>query len=83
MDGNNFYQVELLDQRDLSILRLEAENEELRQLNSELWSEIFNVNEELANLEANHEELEEKYLMMKKNLDKRLKKIEKRLKIER
>ena len=83
MDGNNFYQVELLDQRDLSILRLEAENEELRQLNSELWSEIFNVNEELANLEANHEELEEKYLMIKKNLDKRLKKIEKRLKIER
>ena len=82
MDGNNFYQVELLDQRDLSILRLEAENEELRQLNSELWSEIFNVNEELANLEANHEELEEKYLMMKKNLDKRLKKIEKRLKKE-
>ena len=83
MDGNNFYQVELLDQRDLSILRLEIENEELGQLNSELWSEIFKVNEELANLEANHEELEEKYLMMKKNLDKRLKKIEKRLKIER
>ena len=83
MDGNNFYQVELLDQRDLSILRLEIENEELGQLNSELWSEIFKVNEELANLEANHEELEEKYLMIKKNLDKRLKKIEKRLKIER
>ena len=82
MDGNNFYQVELLDQRDLSILRLEIENEELGQLNSELWSEIFKVNEELANLEANHEELEEKYLMIKKNLDKRLKKIEKRLKKE-
>ena len=80
MDGHNFYEIELLDQRELSILRVEAENEELRHLNAELWTELFHVNQELANFEADHEELEEKYLKMKNNIDKRLKKVEKRLK---
>ena len=80
MDGHNFYQIELLDPRELSILRVEAENEELRRLNAELWTEIFQVNQELANFEAEHEELEGKYLIMKNNIDKRLKKVEKRLK---
>ena len=80
MDGDNFYQIELLDQRELSILRIEAENEELRRLNAELWTELFQVNQELANFEAEHEELEGKYLIMKNNIDKRLKKVEKRLK---
>ena len=81
MDGHNFYEIELLDQRELSILRVEAENEDLRHLNAELWTELFQVNQELANFEADHEELEEKYLKMKNNIDKRLKKVEKRLKI--
>ena len=80
MDGHNFYQIELLDPRELSILRVEAENEELRRLNAELWTEIFQVNQELANFEAEHEDLEGKYLTMKNNIDKRLKKVEKRLK---
>ena len=80
MDGHNFYEIELLNQRELSILRVEAENEELRHLNAELWTELFQVNQELANFEADHEELEEKYLKMKNNIDKRLKKVEKRLK---
>ena len=80
MDGHNFYEIELLNQRELSILRVEAENEELRHLNAELWTELFQVNQELANFEADHEELEEKYLTMKNNIDKRLKKVEKRLK---
>ena len=80
MEGHNFYQIELLDQRELSILRVEAENEELRSLNAELWTELFRVNQELANFEAEHEELEGKYLVMKNNIDKRLKKVEKRLK---
>ena len=30
MDGQNFYEIELLNQRELSILRVEAENEELK-----------------------------------------------------
>ena len=80
MEGHNFYQIELLDQRELSILRVEAENEELRSLNAELWTELFRVNQELANFEAEHEELEGKYLIMKNNIDKRLKKVDKRLK---
>jgi len=80
MDGQNFYEIELLNQRELSILRVEAENEDLRRLNAELWTELFHVNQELANFEADHEELEEKYLKMKNNIDKRLKKVEKRLK---
>ena len=80
MDGHNFYQIELLDQRELSILRVEAENEELRRLNAELWTELLQVNQELANFEAEHEDLEGKYLTMKNNIDKRLKKIEKPLK---
>ena len=80
MDGHNFYQIELLDRRELSILRVEAENEELRRLNAELWTELFQVNQELTNFEAEHEELEGKYLIMKNNIDKRLKKVEKRLK---
>ena len=80
MEGHNFYQIELLDQRELSIVRVEAENEELRSLNAELWTELFQVNQELANFEAEHEELERKYLIMKNNIDKRLKKVEKRLK---
>ena len=80
MEGHNFYQIELLNQRELSILRVEAENEELRSLNAELWTELFRVNQELANFEAEHEELEGKYLVMKNNIDKRLKKVEKRLK---
>ena len=80
MDGHNLYQIELLNWRELSILRIEAENEELRRLNAELWTELFQVNQELANFEAEHEELEEKYLIMKNNIDKRLKKTEKRLK---
>ena len=58
MDGHNFYQIELLDQRELSILRVEAENEELRRLNAELWTELFQVNQELANFEVEHYELE-------------------------
>ena len=80
MDGHNLYQIELLNWRELSILRIEAENEELRRLNAELWTELFQVNQEFANFEAEHEELEEKYLIMKNNIDKRLKKVEKRLK---
>ena len=80
MDGHNFYQIELLDRRELSILRVEAENEELRRLNAELWTELFQVNQELTNFEAEHEELVGKYLIMKNNIDKRLKKVEKRLK---
>ena len=83
MDGNNLYQIEFLDQRDLALLRVEAENEELRRLNSELWSELFKVHEEFANFEAEHQELEEKCQILKNNLNKRLKKIEKRLKIEK
>ena len=80
MDGHNFYQIELLDQRELSIFRIEAENEELRRLNAELWTELFQVNQELDNFEAEHEELEGKYLIMKNNIKKRLKRVEKRLK---
>ena len=80
MEGHNFYQIELLNQRELSILRVEAENEELRSLNAELWTELFQVNQEMANFEAEHEELEGKYLIMKNNIDKRLKKVEKQLK---
>ena len=80
MDGHNLYRIELLNQRELSILRLEAENEELRRLNAELWTELFQVNQELADFEAEHEKLEEKYLMMKNNIDKRLKKVERRMK---
>ena len=80
MGEHNFYQMELLDQRELSILRVEAENEELRRLNAELWTELFQVNQELANFEAEHEELEAKYMIMKNNIDKRLKRVEKRLK---
>ena len=86
MDGHNFYQIELLDRRELSILRIEAENEELqtfeclRRLNAEVWTELFQVNQELTNFEAEHEELVGKYLIMKNNIDKRLKKVEKRLK---
>ena len=80
MNGHNFYEIELLDQRELSILRVEAENEELRHLNAELWTELFQVNQELANFEAEHQELEGKYATMKNNIDKRLKKVEKRLK---
>ena len=83
MDGNNFDQIEFLDQGELALLRVEAENEELRRLNSELWSELFKVNEEFANFESEHQELEEKCQMLKNNLNKRLKKIEKRLKIQR
>ena len=71
MDGHNLYRIELLNQRELSILRLEAENEELRRLNAELWTELFQVNQELADFEAEDEKLEEKYLMMKNNIDKR------------
>ena len=80
MDGHNFHQIELLDHRELSILRVEAENEELRRLNAELWTELFQVNQELTNFEAEHQELEGKYLILKNNIDKRLKKVEKRLK---
>ena len=80
MDGHNLYRIELLNQRELSILRLEAENEELRRLNAELWTELFQVNQELADFEAEYEKLEEKYLMMKNNIDKRLKKVERRMK---
>ena len=80
MDGHNFYRIELLDRRELSILRVEAENEELRRLNAELWTELFQVNQELTNFEAEHEELVGNYLIMKNNIDKRLKKVEKRLK---
>ena len=80
MDGHNLYQIELLNWRELSILRIEAENEELRRLNAEVWTELFQVNQELANFEVEHDELEGKYLIMKNNIDKRLKKVEKRLK---
>ena len=80
MDGHNFYQIELLNQRELSILRVEAENEELRRLNTDIWTELFQVNQELTNFEAEHQELEGKYLILKNNIDKRLKKVEKRLK---
>ena len=69
-----------IKENTISILRIEAENEELRRLNAELWTELFQVNQELANFEAEHEELEGKYLIMKNNIDKRLKKVEKRLK---
>ena len=51
-----------------------------RRLNAEVWTELFQVNQELANFEVEHDELEGKYLIMKNNIDKRLKKVEKRLK---
>ena len=61
-------------------LKLLNQRQLLRRLNVELWTKLLQVNQELADFEAEYEKLEGKYSIKKNNIDKRLKNVEKTIK---